>query len=61
MVAAEEIQAGDGEPLKLQLESFLHAIHLESRPIVSGEDGVAALELAHRVLSAMGVSLPHKT
>jgi predicted dehydrogenase len=60
-VAPEEVQAGDGEPLKRQLESFLQAIRLESRPIVSGEDGVAALELAHRVLSAMGVSLPHKT
>ncbi|MGQ0555879.1 MAG: Gfo/Idh/MocA family oxidoreductase [Nitrospiraceae bacterium] len=60
-LATEEVQAGDGEPLKLQLESFLHAIRSESRPIVSGEDGVAALELAHRVLSAMEVSLPHKT
>lgn len=61
MVVAEEVQAGDGEPLKLQLESFLHVICSESRPIVSGEDGLAALELAHRVLSAMEVSLPHKT
>ena len=60
-VAVEEVQAGDGEPLKRQLESFLHAIRSESRPVVSGEEGVAALELAHRVLSAMGVSLPHKT
>lgn len=55
MVAVEEIQAGDGEPLKLQLESFLHAIRTKSRPVVSGEDGAAALELAHRVLSAMNV------
>lgn len=61
IVAAEEVQAGDGEPLKLQLESFLHTIHTESRPIVSGEDGVAALELAHRVLSAMAVSSLQKT
>ncbi len=60
-LAAEEIQAGDGEPLKLQLESFLHAIRSDSRPIVSGEEGVAALELAHRVLSAMAVSLPRET
>lgn len=61
IVTAEEVQAGDGEPLKLQLESFLHAIRAESRPIVSGEDGVAALELAHCVLSAMATSLPQKT
>lgn len=55
MIAIEEIQAGEGEPLKLQLESFLHAIRAKSRPVVSGEDGAAALELAHRVLSAMKV------
>jgi predicted dehydrogenase len=56
MAAAEEVQAGDGEPLKLQLESFLHAIRTASRPVVSGEDGAAAVELAHRVLSAVKVS-----
>jgi predicted dehydrogenase len=52
-MAMEEIQAGDAEPLKLQLESFLHAVRERSRPVVSGEDGAAAVELAHRVLSAM--------
>ena len=56
MATAEEVQAGDSEPLKLQLESFLHAIRAVSRPVVSGEDGAAAVELAHRVLSAMKVS-----
>lgn len=54
-VTVEEVQAGNDEPLKLQLESFLHAIRSKSRPVVSGEDGAAALELAHRVLSAMNV------
>jgi len=56
MAAPEEIQAGDAEPLKLQLESFLHAIRSGSRPVVSGEDGAAAVGLAHRVLSAMKAS-----
>ena len=60
-VAVETVQAGDGEPLKRQLESFLHAIRSESRPVVSGEDGVAALELAHRVLLAMEMSLYQQT
>lgn len=55
MEAVEEVQAGTDEPLKLQLDSFLHAIRSKSRPAVSGEDGVAALELAHRVLSAITV------
>lgn len=60
MVSVEEIQAGNEEPLKLQLESFLDAIRTTSRPVVSGEDGAAALELAHRVLSAMDVFEQHK-
>jgi predicted dehydrogenase len=53
MVAIEEFQAGDDEPLRLQLESFLQAIRAQSCPVVSGEDGTAALEVAHRVLSAI--------
>ncbi len=60
MMAVENVQAGTDEPLKLQLESFLHAIRSKSHPVVSGEDGVAALELAHRVLSAMKVSEQQK-
>ncbi len=56
MAIVDEIQAGDDEPLKLQLEAFLAAVRSASRPIVSGEDGAAALELAHRVLSAIPVS-----
>ena len=55
MVAVEEFQAGDDEPLRLQLESFLKAIRTQSCPVVSGEDGAAALEVAHRVLSAITV------
>ena len=52
-VAIEEFQAGDDEPLRLQLESFLQAVRAQSCPVVSGEDGTAALEVAHRVLSAI--------
>ena len=55
-MAMEEIQAGDAEPLKLQLESFLHAVRERTCPVVSGEDGAAAVELAHRVLAAMKVA-----
>lgn len=57
MVVAEEFQAGDAEPLRAQLESFLKAIRTNSDPLVSGEDGAAAVELARHVLSAMTVSV----
>ena len=50
----EHLQGNDDEPLKLQLDSFLHAVRTGTRPLVSGADGLAALEVAHRVLDAIG-------
>lgn len=52
-VEIEEFKGTDEEPLKLQLESFLQAIKTGNRPVVSGEDGTAALEVAHDVLKAI--------
>jgi len=52
-IAIEEFKGSDGEPLKLQLESFLQSVRTESCPVVSGEDGAAALVVAHQVLAAM--------
>jgi predicted dehydrogenase len=52
-VEVEQFQGGDEEPLKLQLESFLHAAGTGTRPAVSGEDGAAAVDIAHQVLRAI--------
>jgi predicted dehydrogenase len=52
-VEVEQFQGGDEEPLKLQLESFLHAVGTGARPVVSGEDGAAAVAVAHQVLQAI--------
>ena len=52
-VEVEQLQGGDQEPLKLQLASFLHAVSTGTRPVVSGEDGAAAVEAAHQVLQAI--------
>ena len=53
MVEVEQLQGGDEEPLKLQLASFLHAASTGARPVVSGEDGAAAVAVAHQVLQAI--------
>lgn len=53
-IDVETFQAGDAEPLRLELESFVQAVATGSRPVVSGEDGEAALNLAARVLDAIG-------
>jgi predicted dehydrogenase len=52
-VEVEQFQGGDEEPLKLQLASFLHAVDTGARPVVSGEDGAAAVAVAHQVLQAI--------
>ena len=52
-VEATHLQGGDEEPLKLQLESFLHAVGTGARPVVSGEDGAAAVAVAQQVLQAI--------
>lgn len=49
----ETFQGNADEPLKFQLESFVQAIKTDSRPEVSGEDGAAALDVAHQVLAAI--------
>jgi predicted dehydrogenase len=49
----QQFQGGDEEPLKLQLASFLHAAGTGTRPVVTGEDGAAAVEVAHQVLQAI--------
>ncbi|WP_232068717.1 Gfo/Idh/MocA family protein [Nitrospira sp. KM1] len=52
-ITFEQLQGGEEEPLKLQLEAFLQAVSEGTRPVVSGEDGLAALDLAHQVLRAI--------
>jgi predicted dehydrogenase len=52
-IVIEQLRGSEDEPLKLQLESFLAAVASGQRPVVSGEDGAAALDLAHRVLQAI--------
>jgi predicted dehydrogenase len=43
-----------GEPLRLEIESFLQAVRTRSAPLVSGEDGRAALALALEINEAIG-------
>lgn len=52
-----DIQVERKEPLRAELESFLDVVRTRSRPLVAGEDGLAALELALRVGKAIDESL----
>lgn len=53
-IEVEHFRGSDEEPLKLEIESFLQAVATGSQPLVSGEAGLAVLELAHQVLDAIG-------
>src|SRR5438067_2154955 len=50
--------AAEGEPLRLEFDSFLAAVRGEARVIVSGEDGREALAAALTIVSEIERTLP---
>jgi predicted dehydrogenase len=52
-IGAERMSAPDAEPLRRQLEAFLHAVRQRSEPLVGGADGRRALALAQAILARM--------
>ena len=52
-VQRQKLGSANEEPLKRELEDFLAAVAARREPRVSGEDGLNALRLAHRVIEAM--------
>ena len=46
MLNPEEVQLEKGDALKTEIESFLQSAATGSRPIVPGEDGLAAMRVA---------------
>lgn len=45
----EPVEVRKDEPLKLELEAFVQCMRTRERPVVSGEDAVRALEVAHSI------------
>jgi predicted dehydrogenase len=45
-VIEKKLEPPNGEPLKLELEAFVKCVQSRATPVVSGEDGLRALELA---------------
>jgi predicted dehydrogenase len=54
LVSIEELAIDDIEPLRAELESFVHAIRTGETPEVPAEDGLAAVETAARIVEAIG-------
>ncbi len=53
LVNVEPLQVDDVEPLRAELQSFISALESGRPPEVSGEDGVAAVELAEQIVAAL--------
>jgi predicted dehydrogenase len=53
LVHVEELQIDDIEPLRAEQESFTRAVREKSRPEVTVEDGLAAVETATRIVKSI--------
>lgn len=51
-----ELVAPEAEPLRLELEGWLAAIRGEAPVVVTGEDGARALDVALRIMDAIGTT-----
>ena len=52
-LSLKKLPVVEGEPLRLEIESFLNAVRTREKPLVSGDDGRAALALALEVNEAI--------
>jgi predicted dehydrogenase len=54
----EDMAIHGDEPLLAELRHFINCVNGEEQPLVSGEDGLQALEVAHRLLQRMATVAP---
>lgn len=55
-----EVAGHDDEPLWRELDSFLRCIQQNTTPLISGHAGLAALQLAHRVITEIQSCSPQE-
>ncbi len=53
LLRVQNLELNEGNPLQEELAAFLRAVQQRSQPVVSGQDGVAAVRAAEQVLAAM--------
>ena len=56
LIDMEHLPVVDVEPLKAELESFVNAVQTSTPPLVTGEDGMHAMEVAERITAAVRAS-----
>src|SRR5688572_10935672 len=53
LINVEELQIDDVEPLRAEQESFVRSVALGAPAVVTAEDGLAAVEVAERIVAAI--------
>jgi len=53
LVTIQELQIDDADPLRAELEAFINAVKNRSDPEVPAEDGLAAVEVATRIVQSI--------
>jgi predicted dehydrogenase len=56
LVDVEQLDIDDVEPLRVELDQFLRAVRGEDAQIVTGRDGVSAVEVAERIVAGMNAA-----
>jgi predicted dehydrogenase len=54
LVHIEELAIDDVEPLRAELDAFVDAVVSGSKPVVTGEDGLHAVEVAAQIVEKIG-------
>ncbi|MCP1726517.1 putative dehydrogenase [Natronospira proteinivora] len=52
-IAVEELRCDNADILRTEVDAFLSAVRQGNAPVVSGEDGLAALATAHRIMEVV--------
>jgi predicted dehydrogenase len=53
LVNVKELRIDDEEPLRSELDAFIAAVQNRTKPVVTASDGLAAVEVAERIVAAM--------
>ena len=53
LVRSTPLVIDDAEPMRLQLENFIHCVRTGATPVVTGRDGAAAVSVAQTIVQAI--------
>jgi predicted dehydrogenase len=52
-ITVREHDVGEGDPLRDEVQAFLHAVRTRTAPLVGGREGLRALQLAERIAASL--------